>query len=162
MGVEYEYLLLETLRNRQLVFESEDMLREKGLSKTPDVRLLLPIGVQDPKNSQLHVVNWIDSKAMFGDRHIHETENANQLQGYVNRYGPGMVIYWFGHVAQLSSDSDIFITDTFPQEISLPGAFDPLASTTKLEEGATLSLRPVKSQRTEFDEDWVPVATCEL
>ncbi|KAG7397829.1 hypothetical protein PHYBOEH_012091 [Phytophthora boehmeriae] len=162
MGVEYEYLLLETLRNRRLVFESEDILREKGLSKTPDVRLLLPIGVQDPKDGQLHVVNWIDSKAMFGDRHTHETENANQLQGYVNRYGPGMVIYWFGHVAHLSSDNDIFITDTFPQDISLPGAFDPLASTTKLEEGTTLSLRPVKAQQIDFDEDWVPITTCEL
>lgn len=27
MGVEYEHLLVETLRNRQLVFESEDTLR---------------------------------------------------------------------------------------------------------------------------------------
>ncbi|KAE8970666.1 hypothetical protein PR003_g26026 [Phytophthora rubi] len=161
MGVEYEYLLLETLRNRQLVFESEDVLREKGLSKTPDVRLLLPIGVKDPKSGQLHVVNWIDSKAMFGDRHTHETENASQLQGYVNRYGPGMVIYWFGHVAQLSSDSDIYIIDSFPQEISLPGDFDPLAAVTKLKEGEGLALQPAKIQ-TDFDEDWNPISTCEL
>ncbi|KAG6965104.1 hypothetical protein JG688_00007370 [Phytophthora aleatoria] len=161
MGVEYEYLLLETLRNRQLVFESEDMLREKGLSKTPDVRLLLPIGVKDPKSGQLQVVNWIDSKAMFGDRHTHETENASQLQGYVNRYGPGMVIYWFGHVTQLSSDSDILITETFPQEILLPGAFDPLASVTKLQKGADVKLQPAKTQK-DFDDDWIPVTTCEL
>ncbi|KAF4150669.1 TPD motif-containing protein [Phytophthora infestans] len=161
MGVEYEYLLLETLRNRQLVFESEDMLREKGLSKTPDVRLLLPIGVKDPRTGQLHVVNWIDSKAMFGDRHTHETENASQLQGYVNRYGPGMVIYWFGHVAQLSSDNDILITDAFPLEISLPGAFNPLASVTKLEEGTKVKLQPAKIQ-TDFDDEWIPVSTCEL
>ncbi|RLN89620.1 hypothetical protein BBJ28_00014457 [Nothophytophthora sp. Chile5] len=163
MGVEYEYLLLETLRNRRLVFESEDMLREKGLSKTPDVRLLLPIGVPDPKNGgQLHVVHWIDSKAMFGDRHTHETENASQLQGYVNRYGPGMVIYWFGHVAQLRSDSDVFITDSFPDEISLPGAFDPLESIVKLSEGATLQLQPAKAVQTDFDADWNPLTTCEL
>ncbi|KAG7380332.1 hypothetical protein PHYPSEUDO_007304 [Phytophthora pseudosyringae] len=161
MGVEYEYLLLESLRNRQLVFESEDMLREKGLSKTPDVRLLLPIGVKDPKSGQLHVVNWIDSKAMFGDRHTHETENASQLQGYVNRYGPGLVIYWFGHVAQLSSDSDILIADSFPLEISLPGAFDPLASVSKLQESAEVKLQPAKIQ-TDFDDDWIPISTCEL
>ncbi|ETL82470.1 hypothetical protein L917_17359 [Phytophthora nicotianae] len=161
MGVEYEYLLLETLRNRQLVFESEDMLREKGLSKTPDVRLLLPIGVKSSKTGKLRVVNWIDSKAMFGDRHTHETENASQLQGYVNRYGPGMVIYWFGHVAELSSDSDILITDTFPQEISLPGAFNPLASVTKVQEGTGVKLQPAKIQ-TNFDDDWIPVTICEL
>uniref|UniRef100_H3GQ24 CDAN1-interacting nuclease 1 n=1 Tax=Phytophthora ramorum TaxID=164328 RepID=H3GQ24_PHYRM len=139
MGLEYEYLLLETLRNRQLVFESEDMLREKGLSKTPDVRLLLPIGVKDPTNGQLHVVNWIDSKAMFGDRHTHETENASQL----------------------SSDRDIFITDSFPEEISLPGAFDPLASVTKLKEGAEVKLQPAK-MHTDFDDDYNPITTCEL
>ncbi|POM68227.1 Zinc finger, C2H2 [Phytophthora palmivora] len=161
LGLEYEYLLLETLRNRQLVFESEDMLREKGLSKTPDVRLLLPIGIKDPNSGQLHVVNWIDSKAMFGDRHTHETENANQLQGYVNRYGPGMVIYWFGHVARLSSDSDILIADAFPREISLPGAFDPLASVKRLKEGDEVKLQPA-NVHTEFDEDWNPITTCEM
>ncbi|CAI5724460.1 hypothetical protein KXD40_000941 [Peronospora effusa] len=161
MGVEYEYLLLETLRNRQLVFESEDMLREKGLSKTPDVRLLVPIGVKDSKHGQLHVVNWIDSKAMFGDRHTHETENASQLQGYVNRYGPGMVIYWFGHVAQLDSGSDIFITDSFPPDILLPGAFDPRASAMKLKEGAEVKLQPAKVH-TDFDGDWNPITTCEF
>ncbi|GMF19447.1 unnamed protein product [Phytophthora lilii] len=84
-----------------------------------------------------------------------------QLQGYVNRYGPGMVIYWFGHVAHLSSDSDIFITDSFPPEITLPGAFDPLASVTKLKEGDKLTLQPAKIQ-TEFDDDWNPITTCEL
>lgn len=78
MGVEYEHLLLATLRNRRLVFESEDELRERGLSKTPDVRLLLPIGVRDARG-ELRVVHWIDSKAMFGDRHTHETENAGQV-----------------------------------------------------------------------------------
>ncbi|CAI5737478.1 unnamed protein product [Peronospora destructor] len=161
MGVEYEYLLLETLRNRQLVFESEDILREKGLSKTPDVRLLLPIGVKDSKNDQLHVVNWIDSKAMFGDRHTHETENASQLQGYVNRYGPGMVIYWFGHIAQLNSESNIFVTDSFPPKVLLPGAFDPLACVIKLKEGAAVKLQPAKAQ-TDFDADWSPITTCEL
>jgi hypothetical protein len=100
MGLENEYILITKLRSRGLLFESEDALRyvgplsphhrfesdhseshltrEKGLSKTPDVRLLLPIGVRDTQG-KLHIVNWIDSKAMFGDRHTHETENAGQV-----------------------------------------------------------------------------------
>ena len=57
---------------------SDDVNREKGLSKTPDVRLLLPIAVHDALG-KLRVVNWIDSKAMFGDRHTHETENSMQV-----------------------------------------------------------------------------------
>ena len=81
VGQEYEDVLVMTLRTRQLVFESEATLRAKGLSKTPDVRLLLPIGVKDAaKGQRLHVVHWIDSKAMFGDRYTHDTENASQVR----------------------------------------------------------------------------------
>ncbi len=40
---------------------------------------------------------------MFGDRHTHESENAAQLQSYVNRFGPGMVIYWFDFLESLNS-----------------------------------------------------------
>lgn len=72
-----------------------------------------------------------------------------------------MVIYWFGYVTQLSSDDNILIMSTFPDEISLPGAFDPLASTTKLQEGAQVMLQPAKTQ-TDFDDDWIPITTCEL
>ncbi|TYZ61204.1 hypothetical protein PybrP1_005957 [[Pythium] brassicae (nom. inval.)] len=163
LGVEYEYVLLETLRNRRLVFESEDVLREKGLAKTPDVRLLLPVGVRDPRTGELRVVHWIDSKAMFGDRHTHESENAGQLQGYVNRFGPGMVIYWFGHVADLSSDRDVFITHEFPREIELPGGLDPSTLTLgrddpPLDEGVELALEPL-DVATAFDSDWTPVST---
>ncbi|CEG40017.1 uncharacterized protein PHALS_10240 [Plasmopara halstedii] len=142
-GIEYEYLLLQTLCNRQLVYESEDTLREKGLSKTPDVRLLLPIGVKNAVSGEMHVVNWIDSKAMFGDQHTHETENASQLQG------------------QLSSDKDILIVKSFPDEITLPGGWDPLASVAKLQEGAQIKLQPANVQ-TDFDDDWIPITTYEL
>lgn len=36
------------------------------------------------------VVNWIDSKAAFGDEYYHNTVN-HHLKSYVNRFGPGMV-----------------------------------------------------------------------
>lgn len=73
-------------------FETEDMLRSQGMPKTPDVRLLVPLGITTPEGKvrsghshavmitpelhscalpchipQEHVVTWIDSKAMFGD-----------------------------------------------------------------------------------------------
>ncbi|KAJ0400386.1 hypothetical protein ATCC90586_011511 [Pythium insidiosum] len=161
MGVEYEYILMGKLRSHGLLFESEDVLREKGLSKTPDVRLLLPIGVTGA-DGELHVVNWIDSKAMFGDRHTHETENASQLEGYVNRYGPGMVIYWFGHVANLSSDRDVFITDVFPADISLPGGLD-LRDTSPVPQPGDAILLERCSVTTSFNEEhWDPVTTVHL
>ena len=34
---------------------------------------------------------------MFGDVHTHQTSVLPQAEAYVHRYGPGMVLYWFGH-----------------------------------------------------------------
>mmetsp|Transcript_15038 Transcript_15038/g.27077 ORF Transcript_15038/g.27077 Transcript_15038/m.27077 type:complete len:125 (-) Transcript_15038:193-567(-) len=82
-------------------------MKSKGYDKTPDVRLLVPISVEN------RVVSWIDSKASFGDP-ISHTKNTAQMQQYVDRYGPGMVIYWFGYVSDLETNDDVYITDRFP------------------------------------------------
>ena len=47
------------------------------------------------------VVHWIDSKASFGDILVHETQGLKQFGGYVNRFGPGLVIYWMGFLEDL-------------------------------------------------------------
>lgn len=83
------------------------------------------------------------------------------MQGYVNRYGPGMVIYWFGHVANLSGDRDVFITDRFPSDISLPGGYDPMLGAAKVGEGDRVPLE-LQTAETDFDVDWNPVTTCHL
>ena len=41
-------------------------------------------------------VCWIDSKAMYGDPVTHRG-NEGQAEAYVHRYGPGVILYWFGH-----------------------------------------------------------------
>ena len=105
VGVEFELILQIKLQKLGIAFQSEDQMRDEGRSKTPDIRLIVPIAVFKP-NQKPHVVNWIDSKAMFGDPHTHE-ENQNQLQGYVNRYGPGMVIYWFDFVEELNDTEEL-------------------------------------------------------
>ena len=112
LGLEYEYVLQQSIKNAGLPFDTEDTLRQAGWSKTPDVKLQCPISV--PFNGKNYIVNWIDSKAMFGDPHTHESENAKQLQGYLNRFGTGMVIYWFGYVKSLNSNPDILVLDRFP------------------------------------------------
>ena len=40
---------------------------------------------------------WIDSKALFGDIETHTNSVLPQVETYVHRFGPGLVLYWFGH-----------------------------------------------------------------
>ena len=81
IGVEYELLLQRRLAGRGVPFESEDELRSLGLTKTPDVRLGLPVGVQDPRSGQWREVNWIDSKALFGDK-VRRVQSARAATGH--------------------------------------------------------------------------------
>eukprot|EP00276_Gloeochaete_wittrockiana_P003027 CAMPEP_0184658894 /NCGR_PEP_ID=MMETSP0308-20130426/27236_1 /TAXON_ID=38269 /ORGANISM="Gloeochaete witrockiana, Strain SAG 46.84" /LENGTH=260 /DNA_ID=CAMNT_0027098235 /DNA_START=194 /DNA_END=976 /DNA_ORIENTATION=+ len=107
-GTEYEYILQEKVRNLGIPFATEDDLRRMGYPKTPDIKLEVPIGVNG------HVVNWIDSKASFGDEYTHDMILKDQLQGYVNRFGPGMVIYWFDFMDSLEQDANIYLVNDFP------------------------------------------------
>ncbi len=79
-----------------------------------------------PQQSSYRIINWIDSKAMFADEITFE-EHMEQFQGYMNRYGRGLIIYWFGYVDTIVSmihtkyGSDMLtVTHSFPNEILLP------------------------------------------
>ena len=83
---------LETwLDERGIEYRTEKDLR-KQYDKTPDTLLRNPIEWDGSKKF------WIESKATFGDpveirRHI-----KKQLQPYVDLFGDGLVVYWFGYV----------------------------------------------------------------
>eukprot|EP00462_Mataza_sp_D1_P012447 CAMPEP_0175155530 /NCGR_PEP_ID=MMETSP0087-20121206/21035_1 /TAXON_ID=136419 /ORGANISM="Unknown Unknown, Strain D1" /LENGTH=233 /DNA_ID=CAMNT_0016442713 /DNA_START=117 /DNA_END=815 /DNA_ORIENTATION=- len=110
IGVEYEYILEEKLRNANLPFVTEATLRNQGYPRTPDILLQLPVVVSG------QIVTWIDSKAMFGDAVTHSHYINDQYQSYVNRFGPGLVIYWFGCVEGLNtnSTSGVLALEDFP------------------------------------------------
>ncbi|EDV21638.1 uncharacterized protein TRIADDRAFT_59843 [Trichoplax adhaerens] len=93
--------------------KDENDMRLKGYDKTPDIKLEVPIAVNG------NIVNWIESKASFGDEHSHATYMKDQYYSYLNRFGPGMVIYWFGFIKELNFDEQpgILIVDSFPLEI---------------------------------------------
>jgi len=107
-GLEYEHILVRKLSARGIPFRSEAQLRLAGAHKTPDVELQIPIEVRG------HIVHWIDSKAMYAGRDAHAEHHA-QFRSYVNRFGPGMVIYWFGHADSLPLDEDVLVCDDFPE-----------------------------------------------
>ncbi|KAB5562131.1 hypothetical protein PHYPO_G00014470 [Pangasianodon hypophthalmus] len=113
IGQEHEEILREKLRERNLSFVDENQLRAKGYDKTPDIILEVPIAVEG------HIVHWIESKASFGDEQSHRTYLNEQFWSYWNRFGPGLVIYWYGFIAELDCQRDrgILLKDCFPSDI---------------------------------------------
>ena len=91
VGRDHELVLANLLTQNGVAFIDEETQRKQGQDVTPDFRLLVPINVKN------RPVCWIDSKALFGDAANHQSYLNNQLLSYFNRFGPGLVIYWFGH-----------------------------------------------------------------
>ncbi|XP_068141701.1 CDAN1-interacting nuclease 1 [Drosophila tropicalis] len=130
IGEEYE-LKLKSLANQSGIhFYDEQDLRRMGFDKTPDIKIILPFLYNNS------VVNWIESKANFGDPKTHKWNIQQQLQSYCNRFGPGIVIYWFGYHVETPNlpDNDIGITvlADFPDNEDL--VFMKLITTTDVTE----------------------------
>eukprot|EP00823_Brevimastigomonas_motovehiculus_P005500 TRINITY_DN4063_c0_g1_i1.p1 TRINITY_DN4063_c0_g1~~TRINITY_DN4063_c0_g1_i1.p1 ORF type:complete len:405 (-),score=104.16 TRINITY_DN4063_c0_g1_i1:367-1581(-) len=112
LGHEFELKLEDCVKKLHIPYATEDMLKTQGVAKTPDILLRVPIAVDG------RIVNWIDSKAMFGDPATHST-HFKQTRGYVNRFGSGLVIYWFDFVDSLNVDSEVYLMNRFPEEASI-------------------------------------------
>jgi len=150
VGVEYEIILEETLRAMGIPFETEDQLRIRGTARTPDILFPCPVAINipqmsgkksiskseghhlglqqqtqgDDQESVWKMVCWIDSKALFGDVNTHQTSVLPQAEAYVHRFGPGLVLYWFGHapIERLGDGhGDVAVTGwSVPQVLMLP------------------------------------------
>ena len=77
----------------------EDHLRKMGFPKTPDFKLAFPVAIHSD------VICWVESKAVFGEDHGHADYAASQYRPYVNRFGPGAVVYWHGFIDELAGMS---------------------------------------------------------
>ena len=113
IGEEHEQKLKDCLTKLEIPFSDENVLRVQGYDKTPDIKLEVPIAVDG------HIINWIESKALFGDPDAHQGYLRDQFWSYVNRFGSGMVIYWFGFINQLDNNRNagIILMDHFPTNI---------------------------------------------
>jgi len=110
IGEEHEQKLKDILTSLDIPFTDEHILRSQGYDKTPDIKLEVPISVDG------FIVNWIESKALFGDPEAHSGYLRDQLWSYLNRFGSGMVIYWSGYVGSLDTNrsAGIMLSDSFP------------------------------------------------
>ncbi len=95
-------------------FLDESQLRSQGYDKTPDVKLEMPCVL-----GRRQVITWIESKALFADKLSHDTYLRDQYWTYHDRFGPGLVIYWFGFVDSIDQNIDqkILISSDFPENI---------------------------------------------
>ncbi|CAN8067307.1 unnamed protein product [Agarophyton chilense] len=121
LGLEYELRLIHEVMNLGLEFETENDLRKRGCHKTPDILLYVPVLFRNK------VVRWIDSKAKFGDEYTLNKDYVSSVSSYLGRFGPGMVIYWFGFIEDCNSrmllDNGLLITGSFPADVGmLPGS----------------------------------------
>uniref|UniRef100_A0A2K6FLE4 CDAN1-interacting nuclease 1 n=1 Tax=Propithecus coquereli TaxID=379532 RepID=A0A2K6FLE4_PROCO len=93
--------------------KNEDQLRAKGYDKTPDFILQVPVAVEG------HIIHWIESKASFGDECSHHAYLHDQFWSYWNRFGPGLVIYWYGFIQELDCNRErgILLKASFPTDI---------------------------------------------
>lgn len=111
IGREYEDVLNGHLDALGIAYLDEPGMRRMGYSRTPDVVLLEPIAVDG------RIVKWIESKAWFADPPSHATYLRDQYWPYYNRFGPGLVIYWFGFVEEVVDshlEKGVAVMDHFP------------------------------------------------
>jgi hypothetical protein len=97
VGIKYEKILQQKLDEANIPYCSEEEMRAHGYPKTPDICLLEPVAIDGI------VVKWIESKAWFGDPVSHAAYLRDQYWPYYNRFGPGMVIYWYGLVEEIDA-----------------------------------------------------------
>eukprot|EP00047_Mylnosiga_fluctuans_P008565 m.259237 g.259237 ORF g.259237 m.259237 type:complete len:284 (+) comp22269_c0_seq1:71-922(+) len=119
-GIEYEVILAQRLYSIGARFLGDGVQRAINLSKTPDALLTCSVVVCGT------VIHWVESKALFGDPITLNENFTKQLVPYRDRYGPGLVVYWFGFVAEeaarLCDGKGILVLDRFPDDAyALPG-----------------------------------------
>lgn len=101
-----EEKLFEWLRSQNITFRTEADLKGR-FDKTPDVLL------NEPMVYDGHRIFWVESKATFGDPEEVRRHARRQLSPYLEIFGDGVVVYWFGYVADvdLRLPEGISITD---------------------------------------------------
>lgn len=151
VGVEYEILLERSLSSMNIAFETEEQLRVRGTPRTPDILFSCPMAIKVPKDALRNananensrgnkaksenvvaededggvwkMICWIDSKALFGDVTTHKTSVLPQAETYINRFGPGLILYWFGHapIELLGMHhGDVLVVGEVPKVFMLP------------------------------------------
>lgn len=85
---ECEQAVKEWLEKKGVSFKHESEQAKTG--KTPDYLLGKPFVFH---GNEFH---WVECKASFGDHEETKRNLSRQLSHYLQLFGPGMVVYWYG------------------------------------------------------------------
>lgn len=80
------------LLRKGVIFLTEEEIKKRGDLKTPDFLLKSSLKIDGLE------INWIDSKELFGDEEEHRRLLKKQFSEYIELFGPGLAVYWYGFV----------------------------------------------------------------
>lgn len=103
-GVWGEEMLCDWLDANNLKYRTEKELRD-DYPKTPDALL------DEPLKWNGMEIKWIESKASFGDKTELKKNARKQLKPYVDLFGHGIVVYWFGYLEGIEDFEDFLVVD---------------------------------------------------
>lgn len=102
-----EEIIGKWLDKHEIAYLTEAELRENGEGKTPDFVLKEPLSIEGLE------VKWIESKALFGDESEHRHYMNKQFNEYSKLFGEGMVVYWYGFLEGLASETYLIKDHSF-------------------------------------------------
>jgi G:T-mismatch repair DNA endonuclease (very short patch repair protein) len=103
-GKKGEARLKEWLDINGIAYRTEDECKGE-LQKTPDFLLDKPMKIEGRE------VHWFESKANFGDAIEIRKNMRKQLIPYTQLFGPGILVYWFGHVDDYEKVDGVRVVD---------------------------------------------------
>ncbi len=107
-GKDVEWSVKKWLDSKRIKYTTEYDAKKTAHTKTPDFRL------ENPMKVGSKWVNWIECKGSFGDEQEYKRDLRKQLSHYVNLFGQGIVIYWYGFIDDMPNhlrDENILIFD---------------------------------------------------
>lgn len=83
-----------------------DLRDDDFFPKTPDI-----LFKKENIDINGHQVNWIESKSNFASPTEFRSNYRRQLSHYTELFGPGIVVYWYGYVDGVNTDTSITVVD---------------------------------------------------
>jgi len=105
-GIDGEKKAADWLDKKGIKYMTENDNKAVGHHrKTPDFLFDKPHDINGFK------ANWIESKSMFGDDREVKRQNVKQFAPYLKYFGPGIVVYWYGFIDDITLGDKIKLVD---------------------------------------------------